>query len=263
MTNQPTSPTMSKVRLKPGHSHLIDLPVLRGWDEVSDLFELINGRGWIAGSFAAWMCSPVDTLILPNDIDIFASTPDNAWAITQDICKARDWIWDVSPIAYTLTPNPLWLWDSGKQDNRKTIQVIVTNPAWMKLDPAGGNTLLPASISTILNSFDLDICRAALCEPELIIGDAQAGKLQARIMNVQNPVKNVERIIKYAKRGVKFESGELVKLFIAFDKLLPPDKERAIGRYATRTGTDNSWNFEVEFDERFFAVYPPDPDNDF
>lgn len=58
----------------PAHAENVDLvtvPVRRGMGLVEPLLRVVNGKGWIAGGFARWCCSPSAEIALPVDIDVF------------------------------------------------------------------------------------------------------------------------------------------------------------------------------------------------
>jgi hypothetical protein len=231
-------------------------PVRRGWDEVSTLYDLIGDRGWIAGGFAAWMGSEHDDPILPSDIDIFAVSNEAAWAITQEICALRNWAWDVSPIAYTCKPNKM-LNFYGEQDTRRTIQVIMPDPKWIKLwesyEPKEGDisTLKP---QIILNSFDFDVCRGLLLSPEVVIGDPNMGGKDARILVIRNPVQNMRRVIKYSRKGVRFDEKELYKLFWAYESINETRRSQIRDMYCN--DMEGRWHgVRIEIDNRWFTNY--------
>jgi hypothetical protein len=172
-------------------------PVLRGQGIVGKIFDIVSNRGFIGGSFAAFMAAPVDKPISPNDIDIFATSAANAETIVDDICKLYPCSVDRNPLTYTL-------WRLGKD---MPIQIIKPNPDW-KTFP-----------DDILSSFDFDICRAVLINLEEVLADTNVGQLKAKILRLNNPLRSLKRVIKYTARGVEFPDWELLKLFQGWEAM--------------------------------------------
>lgn len=237
-------------------SKFIDFPILRGWDEVAELYTLIGDRGYIAGGYATWMASPLDEPYLPGDIDIFAVSDTAAWELTADICKERGWTWDMSPIAYTCFPHPL----SSIVDDRKVIQVIVPNPQWtsvIKMPMKSHRTLFFNEFDAytqrrlILESFDLDIIRGVVLDKSTVWGDVNLGQRIGRIMCISDPVHNLRRVMKYIAKGVTFENSELFKLFWAYASRLTREQRKMVD---IQHGNTKGY-FDVQFDDRFYLGY--------
>jgi hypothetical protein len=172
-------------------------PVLRGAGAVEKIFNLMAGRGFIGGSFAAFMAAPVNKPISPNDIDIFATSAANAETIVEDICALSPCVVDRNPLTYTL----------HRLNAIFPIQVIKPNPEW-KTFP-----------DDILSSFDFDICRAVLINLEEVLADTNVGQLKAKILRLNNPLRSLKRVIKYTARGVEFSDWELLKLFQGWEAM--------------------------------------------
>jgi hypothetical protein len=179
------------------NEHWLELPVLRGFDGVAKLYPIIATQGYIGGSYAAWMCSPLDSPALPADIDIFATSADNATRIALDLAGTLDAYYDDNGIVYSLSGGAAV----------KPIQVIRPSPEW-KVFP-----------DDIMNSFDLSCSRAMLISPETILGDVDAGMTSAKLLRTHNPLRTLKRIMKYSNRGVEFADSELVKVLLAWESL--------------------------------------------
>ncbi len=173
--------------------------VKRGWEEVAPIFALANreGRGFIAGSYAAHMAAPYHGLVIdPGDIDVFATSDQACMSLVDDL-KARGYFVDsVTPIAFTMC-----------NLDGLDVQVVMPHPSWTEFP------------KDIVDSFDLTVSRALLIDPETVIGDECLGSKDGKIIRVNSPMKTLSRIAKYSRRGVTFDDWELSKVLRAFDAM--------------------------------------------
>jgi hypothetical protein len=209
----------------------------RGRDEILPLVALLDGRGYIAGSYAAWMVTPVVNYE-PADIDIFATTERNFFDISYALLI--QWHMEIiqnSDNVYGLTP-------TEKSPIQKPIQVIKCHQNWKDLP------------LDILRSFDLTVCKALLAEWPYIIHHPDAGGLNAKILLVNNPMKEVMRVMKYHKRGVIFDPFCLLKIFKAWDQMTPAQKQQTFDFYDPPLVEDDEDDYPEDygsFDDHFFS----------
>jgi hypothetical protein len=182
--------------------------VVRGFDTVQDIYNIIAGRGFIAGSYAAFMATPHDTPILPNDVDIFATSNENALAIAEALSEKFQVPYTSNELVYSIE-NP-----SGGP--AMPIQVVKPHPEWKDFP------------QDILNSFDMDISRAVLVGPEVVLADYNVGFLTGKLLRIANPLRSLKRVMKYHARGVEFKDGELIKLFLAWQQMSDERREEVI-----------------------------------
>lgn len=183
--------------MEQANEYWITETVIRGFDSVANIYEAINGRGFIAGSYAAFMSFPHDNPILPNDIDVFATSTANAEAISGALCQLYGTYSEFNGIVYSIKrPAP-----------DLSIQVVCPSPTW-KVFP-----------DDLMNSFDLDICRALLLNATTVICDVNAGQRQGKVLRTNNALRSLKRVLKYHARGVEFADWELLKLFQAWEAL--------------------------------------------
>ena len=182
-------------------------PINRGLECLQSVTEIIAGRALIGGSYAAHMATyeSDEAYGQPGDIDVFAFSDDNAEYIIQRLKDADYFESELNSIAISMSPNH---WLNPICD--MPIQVIKPNPNWRR-DPVNFR-------DDLLNSFDLNVCRAVL-DGEIIIGDVEIGSTQGRVLRVANPVRTMKRIMKYRERGFTFSDWELCKVFLAFGEL--------------------------------------------
>lgn len=181
-------------------------PVFNGKTRIKQLTSFINSRGYIAGSFAAWACTYLSDPWKPNDIDIFAKSDDAYHSLAVDLNKDSNYRFDAqNDITTTFSP---------MKPNKLGIQIIRPSPEW-KTFP-----------DDLINSFDLNVCRAVIISPVEVLCDEDAGEFYGKVLRINSPLRTFKRIMKYAARGVAFNDHELLKVFRAWDKM-PTDKKEA------------------------------------
>lgn len=222
-------------------------PVKRGWEEVAELYTLIGDRCFIAGGFAVWMASPQDDPYPANDIDIFAVTPDHAWAITQEICALYGWDYSVSPVAFSLHPSPT---RQAKVVNKRRVQVVIPNPKW---DLASLSR--PYQMGRVLDGFDLDVCRGVLVSPEIVSGDPNMGGYDAHLRVIRNPVYTLRRMFKYMQKGVRFSDIELFNVLWYLHSLQHSTRKQFADLYFNNPDNTSWTTPRYELDDRWFVDY--------
>lgn len=206
-------------------------PIQRGYTDIA-LYHFIKDRAYIAGSYAAWMGSPLDNPIAPGDIDLFAVSTEAALSLKTDLLDIGYELVIETDIAYTL-----------HRAQFRDLQIVKPHPDW---------TTFPADI---IASFDFDICRAVVVSDTDVLGDPALGTLNATILRVTDPLRCLTRILKYSRRGVHFAPEELVKVLIAWQQLYTYRQEELVESY----GIPKSifpWNadgptFEATYDPYF------------
>jgi hypothetical protein len=198
------------------NEHIATYPVQRGMTPtIRAIYTLIGQRGYIAGSYAAFMVAPL-AAFQPNDVDIFATTTANALALANDLMNHFRLSCTVeSEIAYTLERNQFLNTDTAFLP----LQIVKPHPDW-KTFP-----------EDVINSFDMDICRALLISEDCILADENAGKGTGKLLRINNPLRSLKRVLKYHQRGVQFNEWELLKLFQAWEQLKVDDKAALVDRH--------------------------------
>jgi hypothetical protein len=183
---------------------LTTFPVLRGETIAQQVDEAIGLDGIIAGSYAAFMCSPNDLPRLPGDLDIFAYSVDGWHRIAkrlveqgQDRPDGFRTYSEVSERVYRVYEHP-----SGID-----IQIMQPNPKWEKWP------------EDCLNDFDLDVCRAALVAPHVVLADENIGQPNGKVLRINDPLRTLRRLAKYMAGGVQFLDHEVLKVFRAWEAL--------------------------------------------
>lgn len=209
------------------NEHWTHYPIGRGNRQIAKLLAFLNGRGYIAGSFAAWACSPFHESWKPNDIDIFAKSDADAANIVEDLNKGNEyWCGDQNDIVTTF---------HSEKPKGLNVQIIRPSPEW-KTFP-----------DDLINSFDLDVCRAVILSHTEALADENAGYDIGKVLRINSPLRTLKRIMKYSARGVSFSDHELLKVFRAWDETSTEKKEAQLKEAANALAPD-----EI-FDSGFYA----------
>jgi hypothetical protein len=190
------------------NEHWTTRPVWRNRARIKLLLGLLEGRGYIGGSYAAHACAFIDeNPIKPNDIDIFATSDDNALRITDTLLNLKH-----GRIFFVDTINDIVTTLARVDRHGLSMQIIRPSPEWK------------AFPTDLIDSFDLDVCRAVIISPVEVLCDENAGAKRGKVLRVNNPLRTVKRIMKYSERGVHFNDHELLKVFRAWDEM-PAEKK--------------------------------------
>lgn len=259
---------------------LLTYPIERGAEVARALLTVIDGRGVIAGSFAAWLATVVDSAsVQPGDIDIFAMSAEVAPALAADLAAK------VGLGFSNLGPGGK-VYHIPRLQPDLDLQVIVPSPKWH------------AFPDDILNSFDLDVCRAAVvyrpasshyvleaatapttttsvvvaytvngggtvalgdgglrevqtAEVFHVRGDPSLGNSAGQVLRVDDPLRQLRHIMKYTARGITFSDWRLLKLFRAWDDLKSRERVgKILAAYAEETITEEAdLDWDADFDE--------------
>lgn len=190
------------------NENISELSAYQGQRTAERLMKVIDGRGYIGGSFAA-VCTfeKGANRWKPNDIDIFATSNQNADAI-YDALRVQGYLWwDSTEVARTM-----------HKKGHKNIQIVKPSPEWATFP------------NDVIESFDLNVCRAMFISPERIMADAEAGGTYGRVLRINNPLRTLKRIHKYQVRGVEFSDHEMLKVFQAWEQVAPEKRQEWLDR---------------------------------
>ena len=203
------------------HPYSVVVPQRSG-DAVIGLMALLRNDGvkcFIAGGFARWVLSTVDTTPCPGDIDIFFEDKESYEKCVWLLKKEKFTVALESQHAVTMNPPNTAEFDVGSIN----IQLIKPN----------GNRF--GTIFDVLDGFDMSICQAALViTPEnklkgyvsnfFTICEAQQ---RVRLVKMAHPLATMRRCIKYVSKGYKVSSNVLLEIFEAWDKLPQEKRQQA------------------------------------
>lgn len=209
------------------NENITTLSALQGRRTAENLMKIVDGRGYIGGSFAAvcTICKGANKW-KPNDVDIFATSAENALAIYDDL-RSRGYLWwDSTDVAWTLY-----------RKGHKKIQVVKPSPEWSTFP------------DDIIGSFDLNVCRAIFITPEHITADIEAGGTCGRVLRINNPLRTLKRIHKYQVRGVEFTDHEMLKVFQAWEMSSAEKRQEWLDRAKPQEYTGDVDSGDWDYDD--------------
>jgi len=192
----------------------------RSTTQVDELFKLIDGLGYIAGSICAWMAEYDQPKWTPGDIDIFAVSLE-AFKLIELVLVQHRYVrigGSSNDLVSTFAPGAF------EPCEYLTIQVVKPHPSWTESDDIR---------RSIVTSFDMTCSRGLLDNygdhgTPVLYGDVYLGNLaQAKIIRVNNPVKTLARMMKYHARGYAFSPWEQIKVLRSWEPV-PAEKKQAI-----------------------------------
>lgn len=178
--------------------------------EIMPILNVTRGLGWVAGSYAAWMANSAESAPLPNDIDVFAASDSGAELIAVKMRKKFDCMTSDNGMVITCE----------YRYKRKPVQVIRPHPDWKKFP------------DDILHSFDFACCRALMVDHKEILVDFDYWLQDTKILRIADPVKTMQRVIKYAKRGIMFDPWELLKILRAWSDISEERRQEIFNQIA-------------------------------
>jgi hypothetical protein len=200
--------------------------VQRGQQTIRTLWPVIYGRGYIAGSFAAWACSKQPKPWRPRDVDIFASSAENARDIGH-VLNDTGWSWC----------HDTGVGEAYAYKGRLPVQIVRPHPEWKNFP------------HDILRSFDFDVCVAVFTSPETVLADPRVGAFSANVLRVNDPLRTMKRAMKYFERGVCFTDSDLLKLFYAWDEISTERKAEIVEKVRRDETDDTSGGYLYDEDD--------------
>lgn len=211
--------------------YIYETDVLRGHDEIRGIYEMLNERetrGYIAGSYAAWMQSTVEHW-QPNDIDIFATSESN-WQTVSDQIEAMGYTW----LSYGDIVREFMA------EGKKNVQIIKPAHDWKEFP------------IDVLNSFDITAAKSILVCATKTWSHVHAGGNEGKLLRINDPLRTLQRVMKYHKRGVHFDNTELAKLFFAWEEMNEEQKRMSCDLNLESYDQDYA-DYEFSFDDTFFT----------
>ncbi len=206
---------------------LVTVPMLRGRGVVAPLLELLGGRGWIAGGFARWCCSPNKMTPPPGDLDVFFGDDDSFTRALADAIRLGAVITDEKSYFAQLDVSAAF---PG---------VGLPHVQFIKPFVSGGRTWGPDK-EDVVRQIDISVCRIALdgmsattaTADSTFLADESEQRIQIRLVN--DPYSVTKHVIKYIRKGYAITPEEMTSIY---DKWAEMDEaQRAARRASGHTG---------------------------
>jgi hypothetical protein len=186
----------------------VDLPLIRGFDVVRPLFELINGRATICGGYARYCASPKVTPAPTDDVDVYCGDELSYEALKAEIAQHMSIAVETNRAVTFAASNRGALAYCPKVQLIKPVKqfrmVTVGDP------------------DTVIANFDFTVVRAAIISPAMVradhrfLEDEEVGRL--RLINIHCPISSTLRCTKYVERGYSLMPYDCLSLFLDWDR---------------------------------------------
>ncbi len=229
------------------HENYVNVPILRGFERIEKLFNLVQGFGYIAGGYCLYMCSPRKEPAEARDVDVFTKSAE-AYAIIRQKLKENLKVKHESDISITFQTKNVEEWKDCPMINL--------------IKPVKKNLLLTygEKIEDVLENFDFSICKVgAISDKECLawwefLEDERYGRI--RILKMESPVACMIRLCKYAKKGYRIPASQIMDIFQKWDERGQEYKDKlykALDNLRNGTGkvekvSINLWPFDNSFD---------------
>lgn len=190
-------------------STFVQLPILRGFSEISLLWEIAQRHSaMVCGGYARYCASQLAHPPAASDVDLFPQSETSHEALIAEIKAIGFEVKHENEISVTFKrleehADPRWI-------ICPTIQII--KPV------LEGAIVTVGVMEEILNNFDFTIVRAAILNPSTVLADADFVEhdksYKLCLKNIHCPVSSLMRCIKYSKKGYWLGLMESVKLFL-------------------------------------------------
>jgi hypothetical protein len=176
----------------------------RGFTEITRIYDLISGYGFIAGGYARYCASPKHDPYPAGDLDIFPLRKEGCFEPVRDKFLALGFtLYKENDVSYSFKKAP-----EGWEEV----------PSIQLIKPADEARMLTyGSPEEILNNFDFSVTRAAILSATEVMVDDDFEKDEASnlltIKNIHCPVSSLLRCCKYSKKGYFLRPFEAMKLF--------------------------------------------------
>ena len=194
-------------------STFVTLPILRGFSEISLVWELAQKHSAIiCGGYARYCASQLPHPPVASDVDLFPQSATSHESLIADIKAIGFEVKHENEISVTFKSlethaDPRW----------------VVCPVIQVIKPVlAGAIVTVGTMEEILNNFDFTIVRAGITSPSTVMADSEFldddKSWKLHLKNIHCPISSTMRCIKYSKKGYWLGLMESVKLFLDWNE---------------------------------------------
>lgn len=208
---------------------LVTVPVIRGIGTVGPLLEVIEGKGWIAGGYARWCCSPEPDheqgrhapVSPPGDLDVFFSDEPAFWETTRTLM-------DMGALPTRQASYLVQLTLTGVFPGLGLPEVQLVRPV------VDGERHWGPTKEDVVRQIDLSVCRIALDGKGTSTATADAhfledeGNRRIRFERINDPPAVLRHAFKYAARGYRVTDTDTIALLESWARIEPPTREARV-----------------------------------
>lgn len=185
----------------------VETPIIRGFDVIAPLFDLLGSRGVICGGYARFCASPTVAPPAADDVDVYCHQSEDYESLKEELCKHLS-IAVESNRAVTFRPS-----NEGRLAFVPKVQ-LVKPVAKFRMVTVG-------SAQEVIDNFDFTVVRAAILNPATVLVDADfhadETARRLRLKNIHCPISSTLRCTKYVGRGYTLMPFDCLALFLDWD----------------------------------------------
>lgn len=225
-------------------STFIELPIVRGFSEISCLWPIVQKHGaMICGGYARYCLSQMPHPPLSGDVDLFPQTEDGHLALIEEIKALGFDVKHENEISVTFK----------KLDEHADFRWTVC-PVIQVIKPVvEGAIVTVGAMPDVLNNFDFTIVRAGLISPTHGLADSEFlehdKSYKLVFKNIHCPVSSLMRAIKYSKKGYWLGLMETVKLFLDWNERGPEYQGKLIDLIGKMKGPNGEEPSKADIEE--------------
>lgn len=193
------------------------VPLLRGFDVIAPLFDLIGDNGFICGGYARYCASPTVSPAKAEDVDVYCYTEADFDVLSTKL-KQHLKVQVETTRAITFVPS-----DEGELAFVPTVQLIKPVTQF--------RMVTVGSKEDVIGNFDFTVVRAAIVDGKTAIVDpdfiADEKAKRLHLKNIHCPISSTLRCIKYVERGYTLMPWDCLTLFLDWDRR-DPDYRREL-----------------------------------
>ncbi|WP_109798695.1 hypothetical protein [Novosphingobium meiothermophilum] len=183
-------------------------PIIRGFDVIRPLYDLLGDRGVICGGYARYCASPTVSPIPADDVDVYCHTEED-FAFLKGRISGHLGVQVETNRAITFKTST-----TGKLAFVPKIQLIKPVKKF--------RMVTVGSAEEVIGNFDFTVVRAAIVSPTEVLVDHRFAEdeeaKRLRLINIHCPISSTLRSIKYVERGYNLLPFDLLELFLDWDR---------------------------------------------
>ena len=200
----------------------VQVPVYRGFTEISKLFYMTRGFGaTILGGYVRYMCSPCTKVAPAGDIDIYSPNEGVHDHLVKTFWQEKFETEAENDLAITYKPF------SKNHTMFPCPRVQLVKPM------EEGVVVTQGDMEVVLENFDFTVVRIGLLDPLTALADADflhdEEKKFLRIKNIHCPISTTYRIMKYNRKGYWPSTMQVLQVFLDWDDRDEEYKMKIIG----------------------------------
>ena len=193
-------------------AELVKVQVRRGLGLVGPLLRVIEGKGWIAGGFARWCCSPNENPAPAADLDVFFGDEEGYLAVIEALGFMGAHATRTVP--YLTQMNVERAFPGVGLPEIQLIRPIVNSERhW---GPSKDDVVRQIDITVCRIALDGVGCATATADQRFLADESER---KVCFVRINDPVSVIRHAFKYAAKGYRIQDRESMKLLNSWSLL--------------------------------------------